>query len=144
MAGGRVVTKSIKETIMAAGSEAGAGKEPVEELIDDLIKDIMKEAGRAPKETAYEQDPLTAALFEAAAKSLSRSGSSQTSLMEKVLLSQSIASALADSLAPALAKALAPEIMKALGHVPGPQKADNKPVSVGGTQERPGRSNVKQ
>lgn len=101
---------------MANGSHEEAGKEPVEELIDDLIRDIMKESGSAPKEAAYEQDPLSAALVEAAMSSLYRPVS-QASPFERMLLSQAIATALADSLAPALARVLAPEIMKALGHV---------------------------
>ena len=74
-----------------------------------------------------------AALLEAAMGSSSREGS-RTSMLERLLLAQAIASELADALAPALAEALAPEIMKALEH----QMADtsNQKEPVGATRSR--------
>lgn len=112
---------------MAAESGAESGKEPVSDLIDDLIHEIMKESSHAPK-AAYEQDPLGAALAEAAMASLTRPVS-RTSTFERLLLSQAIASALAESLAPALARALTPEIMKAFGHVSGTEKHPERSAS---------------
>ncbi|MEU6647205.1 hypothetical protein ABZ863_32410 [Saccharomonospora sp. NPDC046836] len=126
---------------MAAESGEEVGKEPVGDLIDDLIHQLLKES-HVPKEAAYEQDPLSAALSEAAIGSLTRP-MSQASTFEQLLLSEAIASALAESLAPALARALTPEIMKAFGHVSDTEQQRKKPTSGSSSQEtsrQPGTS----
>jgi hypothetical protein len=114
---------------MAAESGEESGKEPLSDLIDDLIHQLMKEPSHAPKEAAYEQDPLGAVLTEAAMASLRRP-MSQTSTFEQLLIAQAIASALAESLAPQLARALTPEIMKAFGHLSNAEQSSKQSTSA--------------
>jgi hypothetical protein len=103
---------------MAAESKVSghpeAGSDPVEAFTDDLIREFFTETGQSPKSAGLGKG-ATAALLEATMGSSSRRASG-TSMLERVLLAQAIASELAEALAPALAEALAPEIMKALGH----------------------------
>jgi hypothetical protein len=91
-----------------------AGQDPVEAFTDDLIREFFMDAGQSTKSPGRGK-AATAALLEVTMNSSSR-GASETSMLERVLLAQTIASELADALAPALAEALAPEIMKALEH----------------------------
>jgi len=52
-------------------------------------------------------------------------------MLERLLLTQTIASALADALAPALAEALTPEILKALDHYAQGQSKGAEPATAG-------------
>ncbi|MEU7004841.1 hypothetical protein [Nonomuraea sp. NPDC046570] len=90
------------------------GHDLAESLIDDLIRDILSEAGQATKARTRGGDSM-ATLIEAALTTVP-STAAKSSTVERLLLAQLFASALADALAPALADALAPEIMKALEH----------------------------
>ncbi|MEO3806222.1 hypothetical protein [Nonomuraea sp. B1E8] len=85
--------------------------DPWESVIDEAIRKILSEAGSSAKTRARGGD-----LMEALTRASASRAESQTSSVEKLLLAQIYASALADALAPALADALAPEIMKALEH----------------------------
>lgn len=98
-----------------ASEESGGptGNDPVESFIDDLIHDILSEAGQSAKARVRGGGEPVAALLETAIASASQP---KVSAIERLLLSQALASALADALAPALAELLAPEIVKALGH----------------------------
>jgi hypothetical protein len=112
MAGGRFTTTQTRGTIMTAEPGKESGHELVEAFIDGLIHDILTEAGQPT--AAVRRSPMTA-LIETAITS-PPSKVSRTSMIERLMLSQAIASELADALAPALAEALTPEIMKALEH----------------------------
>jgi hypothetical protein len=90
------------------------GQDPVEAFTDDLIREFLTEAAQSTKSAGLGSGAM-AALLEAAMGSPSGRASG-TSILQRVLLVQAIASELADSLAPALADALAPEIVKALEH----------------------------
>ncbi|MFC5749434.1 hypothetical protein [Actinomadura rugatobispora] len=92
-----------------------AGHDMAESLIDDLIRDILNEAGQSTKSRARGGGDPMAALIETAIAS-SSNAPPRASVLERILLTQALASALADALAPALAEALAPEVMKALDH----------------------------
>jgi hypothetical protein len=117
---------------MAAESRKEPEQEPAESLIDDLIRDILTDAGKSTK-TAV-RGPL-AALMEVVTASPSRA--SRASMLERVLLAQTVASALADALAPALAEALAPEILRAMEHhTAGESPRTGEPVSAVGTGRR--------
>ncbi|MBB2910600.1 hypothetical protein FHS43_001863 [Streptosporangium becharense] len=105
-----------------------AGHEPVESLIDDLIRDIFSEAGQSTKARARGGDPM-ATLIETAIASAPRT-TPMASIVEKLLVTQALASALADALAPALAEALAPEIMKALEHYPAGERTSGETASA--------------
>ncbi|WP_433075929.1 hypothetical protein ACQP1P_30360 [Dactylosporangium sp. CA-052675] len=78
-----------------AGDENG-GHGPAEGMIDDLIRDILNDAGRATH----------------GAGSLMPQLPRGAPLLERVLLTEVMAGALADALAPALANALAPRILQ--------------------------------
>ena len=109
-----------------------AGQDPVEAFTDDLIREFFTEAGQSAKSAGLGSGAM-AALLEAAMGSPSRRAWG-TSILERVLLAQAIASELADVLAPALAEALAPEIMKALDH----QRSDGstRQEPIGATRAR--------
>ncbi len=117
---------------MAAESkEAGhpeSGQDPVEAFTDDLIREFFTEAGQSTKSAGRGRGAM-AALLEATMGSSSR-GASRTSMLERVLLAQTIASELADALAPALAEALAPEIMKALEHYTADEPGHKEPTGA--------------
>ena len=92
-------------------SDEPTGHESADSLIDDVIRDILNEAGHSTKTRAGGGD--MASLIETALVSASGTAP-KTSAIERLLLTQALATALADALAPALAEVLAPEIMKAL------------------------------
>nr|BFE56961.1 hypothetical protein GCM10020063_014870 [Dactylosporangium thailandense] len=103
-----------------AGDENG-GQAPVEGMIDDLIRDILNEAGRATHggTSIMPQLPRGAPL------------------LERVLLTEVMAGALADALAPALATALAPRILQIMdGGEPEQAKRPGATGGTGGTQTR--------
>ncbi|MFI1291609.1 hypothetical protein ACH4VM_24620 [Streptomyces sp. NPDC020792] len=101
---------------MAAESGGETERDPLETFIDEVFEEMVRESGIPHTGTGirHGKDPLTAALLEAAATSLSRPAHSRSSELEKALFAQVLATALAESLAPALAEALAMEIMKVL------------------------------
>ncbi|WP_433617574.1 hypothetical protein ACQP2P_18385 [Dactylosporangium sp. CA-139114] len=68
-------------------------------MIDELIRDILNDAGRAPHGAASLMPQLPRG----------------APLLERVLLTEVMAGALADALAPALATALAPRILQLMG-----------------------------
>ncbi|MGV9255784.1 hypothetical protein [Streptomyces sp. NPDC003697] len=103
---------------MAAESDGESERDPVEAFIDEVFDEMVRDA-RIPRTgngVKYGRDPLAGALMEAAVESLSRPPSRSSSELERVLFTQTMATALAESLAPALADALASEIMKVLTH----------------------------
>ena len=105
-----------------------AGQDPVEAFTDDLIREFFTEDGQSNKSAGLGRGAM-AALLEATMGSPSR-GASGTSMLERVLLAQAIASELADSLAPALAEALAPEIMRALDHYRSDESSRQEPIAA--------------
>jgi hypothetical protein len=105
-----------------------AGQDPVEAFTDDLIREFFTEAGQATKSAGLGRGAM-AALLEATMGSPPR-GAPGTAILERVLLSQAIASELADALAPALAEALAPEIMKALEHYTSDESGRKEPIGA--------------
>jgi len=117
---------------MAAESkEAGhpeAAQDPVEAFTDDLIREFFTEAGQSTKSAGRGRGGMPA-LLEAAMGSSSR-GVSRTSMLERVLFGQMIASELADAIAPALAEALAPEIMKTLEQSAADDSARKEPTGT--------------
>ncbi|MEU0480180.1 hypothetical protein ABZ260_13485 [Streptosporangium sp. NPDC006013] len=115
-----------------------AGHEPVESLIDDLIRDIFSEAGQSTKTRVLGGDSM-ATLIETVIASAPRT-MPMASIVERLLVTQALASALADALAPALAEALAPEIMKALENYPTGERASGEMTPAGRqAQPRAGR-----
>lgn len=96
---------------MAAETSKEAGEDQAESAIDDLIREILNESGTSTEPSAR-GGTTTAALIETAIASMR--GSSQTSLLERVLVAEALASELAEALAPALAEQLAPRFLKAL------------------------------
>ena len=104
-----------------------AGQDPVEAFTDDLIREFFTEAGQSAKSAGLGSGAM-AALLEAAMGSPSRRAWG-TSILERVLLAQAIASELADVLAPALAAdgAVAPE-----GTPPSPETSTAVPEQGGG------------
>jgi hypothetical protein len=117
---------------MAAESRKEPEEEPAESLIDDLIRDILTDAGKSTQTAVL--NPL-AALVEVVTAS---SSSSRTSMVERLLFAQTIASALADALAPALARTLAPEILKALEHHrPGGSPTAERTAAAGESARKP-------
>jgi hypothetical protein len=97
---------------MAAENDGSSpDHDPWESVIDDAIRDIFSEASSSTKSRVRGRDPMEI-LIETTLSSASRT-TSKGSPVERLLLAQIYASALADALAPALAEALAPEIMKA-------------------------------
>jgi hypothetical protein len=92
---------------MAAESRKEPGQEQADSVIDELIRDILADAGQSNQTRG-----TLAALMEIVGGSSSRPA--RTSTLEKLLLAETIASAIANALAPALAETLAPEIVKAL------------------------------
>jgi hypothetical protein len=125
---------------MAAEPDKEPGHEPVESLIDDLIHDILTEASQSP--TAMRARSPMAALIETAITS-PPSTVSRTSMLERLLLSQTIASALADALAPALAETLTPEIMKALEHYTTSESPGKEEAPAAGAKEKAQRAEAK-
>jgi hypothetical protein len=105
-----------------------AGQDPVEAFTDDLIREFFTEAAQSTKSGGLGRGATTAWL-EASMASPSR-GPSETSMLERVLLAQAIASELADALAPALAEALAPEIMKALEYYVSDDSSRKEPTGA--------------
>lgn len=95
---------------MASGSGRGAGQDPMEAFTDDLIREFFAEAGQSTKSRRRGRGGM-AALLEAV---MASDGASASSLFERLLIAQTIASELAEAIAPALAESLTPEIMKAL------------------------------
>lgn len=118
---------------MTPESGRSAGQDPVEALIDDLIHDILSEAGQPGAAATRGRGPL-AGLIEAVTAS-SRTPA-RTSMFERLLLAQVLASSLADALAPALAETLAPEIMKALEHYTPGKPAGKEPATAGASREK--------
>lgn len=113
------------------------GHEPVESLIDDLIRDIFSEAGQSTKARVRSADSMATLIETALTAPRTTSGAST---IERLLVAQVLASALADAIAPALADALAPEIMKALEHHTANSRAGDEMVSTAGrAQPRGGR-----
>jgi len=82
----------------------------VEAFTDDLIREFFAEAGQSAKSGRRGKAGM-AALLEVI---MAPDGASATSLLERLLIAQTIASELAQAIAPALAESLTPEIMKAL------------------------------
>jgi hypothetical protein len=95
---------------MATESAKEAGQDPMEAFTDDLIREFFTEAGQSSKSGRRGRSGM-GALLEAV---MSADGSSATSLLERLLIAQTIASELAQAIAPALAESLTPEIMKAM------------------------------
>ena len=95
---------------MATESAKEAGQDPVEAFTDDLIREFFTEAGQSAKSGRRGRGGM-AALFEAV---MATDGASAASLVERLLIAQTIAAELAQAIAPALADSLTPEIMKAL------------------------------
>jgi hypothetical protein len=112
---------------MAAESRKEPEQEPVEALIDDLIRELLSDANQSPKTAA--RGPL-AALIETVMVP-SRGTLSRASTLERLLFTQTIASALADALAPALAETLTPEILKALEHYAAGESRGGEPTAAG-------------
>ena len=82
----------------------------MEAFTDDLIREFFTEAGQSAKSGRRGKAGM-AALLEVI---MAPDGASATSLLERLLIAQTIASELAQAIAPALAESLTPEIMKAL------------------------------
>jgi hypothetical protein len=95
---------------MATESAKEAGQDPVEAFTDDLIREFFSEAGQPTKSGRRGKGGM-GALLEAV---MASDGATATSLVERLLIAQTIASELAQAIAPALAESLTPEIMKAL------------------------------
>ncbi|MER6333747.1 hypothetical protein ABT298_31365 [Streptomyces sp. NPDC001034] len=102
---------------MAAESGDKSERDPLGAFVDEIFEEIMRDAGISHAGTGvkYGKDPLAGALMEAAVTFLSQPPS-RSSELERVLLAQTLATALAESIAPTLADALASEIMKVLNH----------------------------
>ncbi|MFF4762817.1 hypothetical protein [Streptomyces sp. NPDC001292] len=118
---------------MAAESGGETERDPLETFIDEVFEEMVRESGIPHTGTGvrHGKDPLTAALLEAAATTLSRPAHSRSSELEKVLFAQVLATALAESLAPALAESLAMEIMKVLNQHAA-SHGGTAPASAGG------------
>jgi len=95
---------------MPTESAKEAGRDPMEAFTDDLIREFFAEAGQSAKSGRRGRGSM-GALLEAV---MASDGMSATSLLERLLIAQTIASELAQAIAPALAESLTPEIMKAL------------------------------
>ena len=95
---------------MATDSAKEAGQDPMEAFTDDLIREFFAEAGQSSKSGRRGKGGVSV-LLEAV---MASDGASGTSLLERLLIAQTIASELAQAIAPALAESLTPEIMKAL------------------------------
>jgi hypothetical protein len=139
MTGGRFTTTQTRGTIMTAEPGKDPGHEMVEAFIDGLIHDILTEAGQPT--AAVRRSPMTA-LIETAITSPPNKVS-RTSMVERLLLSQTIASTLADALAPALAETLTPEIMKALEHYTTGEPPGKEEATAAGTKERAQKTEAK-
>lgn len=99
---------------MTSRPQVNVAENSVEPLLEELLAEVV--TGARPEPRGQERENLTAALTEAALASFSRTVS-HASAVERALLVEALAPALADSLAPALAKELAPEIVTALSHL---------------------------
>jgi hypothetical protein len=113
---------------MATRPDIDTARDPVEPLLEELIAELVANAGPDLKGGPQSEDPIAAALTEAAVLSLSQAVS-EASEVERALLVGALASAVADALAPALASALAPELATALSNVAGPGRSP-RPESV--------------
>jgi hypothetical protein len=82
----------------------------VEAFTDDLIREFFTEAGQSTKSGRRGKSGM-AALLEVV---MAPDGASATSLLQRLLIAQTIAAELAEAIAPALAESLTPEIMKAM------------------------------
>ncbi|GED85544.1 hypothetical protein ACFC08_31820 [Streptomyces sp. NPDC056112] len=125
---------------MAAESGGETERDPLETFIDEVFEEMVRESGIPHTGTGirHGKDPLTAALLEAAATSLSRPAHSRSSELEKALFAQVLATALAESLAPALAEALAMEIMKVLNQHAASHGGSARASAGGGSRGRRG------
>ena len=99
---------------MTTRSETELIDDSVEPLLEELLAEVV--TGARSESKGHNEESITAALTGAAMASFSRAVS-QASAVERALLVEALAPALADALAPALAKALSPEIVKALSHL---------------------------
>lgn len=99
---------------MTTRPQAGVIEDSVEPLLEELLAEVV--TGTRQESKAHEGESITAAITEAAMVTFSRAVS-HASAVERALLVEVLAPALAEALAPALAKALAPEIVTALGHL---------------------------
>lgn len=102
---------------MAAESGDKSERDPLGNFVDEIFEEIVRDAGIPHNGTGvkHAKDPLAGALMEAAVAFLAQP-SSRSSELERMLLAQTLATALAESLAPALSEVLASEIMKVLDH----------------------------
>lgn len=99
---------------MTTRPQTSVVEDSVEPLLEELLAEVVTGTRVEPK--GHERENITAALTEAAMVSFSRTVS-QASAVERALLVEALAPALAEALAPALAKELAPEIVTALSHL---------------------------
>ncbi|GGM70328.1 hypothetical protein ACFFX1_07225 [Dactylosporangium sucinum] len=84
----------------------------VDSLIDDLIHDILSDAGRAPGAAARGRPSPASSLIDLILTQGARGAGG--SLVERVLLAEMLAGAIADALAPALAEALTPRLLQVM------------------------------
>jgi hypothetical protein len=112
---------------MATESAKEAGQDPVEAFTDDLIREFFAEAGQSAKSGRRGRGGGMAALLETV---MASDGAAATSLLERLLIAQTIASELAQAIAPALAESLTPEIMKALEQYAGDEHGRKGPATA--------------
>ncbi|MFG2041221.1 hypothetical protein [Dactylosporangium sp. NPDC048998] len=93
----------------------------MDSLIDDLIHDILSDAGRTTGITGRGRAGA-GGLLESMMGIAPRIAPG-TPLLERVLLTEALASALADALAPSLAAALAPRILQLMEGEEGSEQA---------------------
>jgi hypothetical protein len=108
---------------MTTRSETEVIDDSVEPLLEELLTEVV--TGTRSEGKGHNEDSFTAALTEAAMASFSRAVS-QASAVERALLVEALAPALAEALAPALAKTLAPEIVSALSHLAEASKPESE------------------
>lgn len=111
---------------MAAESAKAAGQDPVEAFTDDLIREFFAEAAESAKSAGRGKGGM-AALLEAA---MGSSGASRTSLLERLLIAQTIAAEFARAIAPALAETMTPQIMKALEAYAADEQGRKEPAAA--------------
>ncbi|MEU6590854.1 hypothetical protein ABZ923_16800 [Streptomyces sp. NPDC046881] len=118
---------------MATESGDKSERDPLGAFVDEIFEEIVRDAGIPHAATGVKngRDPLAGAMMEAAVAFLSRPPS-RSSELERVLLAQTLATAMAESLAPALAEVLASEIMKVLNHHAAAQRGGGH-ETVGGS-----------
>jgi hypothetical protein len=98
---------------MAGEPDKETADDQAESLIDELIREILSESRVSPESPA--RGRTSAARLETAFASAL--AGSRTSTLERFLLVEAFASALADALAPAVAELLAPRLVKYLEQV---------------------------